>query len=105
MFSICYKRLARIIIKLLHFYGKLYLKFKTGLNKHTTILLLLPLLSRYVNTCEHVTTYSCEYITNEVIVTYDNNQNILTHYNQKGDLLPIRIPIHTLLSRVGEIKK
>ena len=72
MFSMCYKGLARIIVKLHHIYGKLYLKSKTGLNKHTTILLLLSLLSWYVNTYEH--------ITNEVIVTYDNNQDILTKY-------------------------
>ena len=78
MFSICYKGIARIILKLLHFYGRLYLKSKTELNKHTTILLLLPLLSWYVNTCEH--------ITNEVVVTYDNNQDILTRHNQERDL-------------------
>ena len=80
MFSMCYKGLARIILKLHHFYRKLYLKSKTGLNKHTTTLLLLSLLSWYVNTYEHITTYNCEHITNEVIVTYDNNQDILTKY-------------------------
>ena len=75
-----------------------------GLNKHTTIL-LLPVLSCYVNTCEHIATYTCEHITNEAIVTYDKNQDILTHHNQKGDLWAICTPIHTPPSRVDEIKK
>ena len=58
---------------LLHFYGKLFPKSRTGSSKHTTILLLLPLLSWYVNTCDHITTYNSEYITDKVIVTYDSN--------------------------------
>ena len=40
------------------FYGKLYLKFKTGLNRHTTILILLTLFLWYVNICEYITTYN-----------------------------------------------
>ena len=65
--------MAWIILELLHFYGQLYLKSKTGLNRHTTILILLSLLSWYVNTYEYIATRSCEYVTNEVIVTCDNN--------------------------------
>ena len=102
-FSICYKGLARIIIELLHFYGKLYLKSKTGLNRHTTILILLPLLSWYVNTCEYITTYNCEHVTNEVIIINDNNQDILAHHNQKRGLLTICIPIYISPSLVKEI--
>ena len=83
VFSICYKGLFRISLKLLHFYRKLCLKSQTGLNKHTTIVLLLPLLSWLVNTSEHIKTYNCEHITNEVIVTYKNSQYILTYHNQK----------------------
>ena len=105
MFAICYKGLTRIILKLLYFYGKLYLKSNTGLNKHTTILLLLPLPSWYVNTCQDIATYNCEHITNEMTVTYDNNQDILTHHNQKIDLWAICIQIYTSPWRVGEIKK
>ena len=40
-----------------------------------------------------------------MIVRYDNNQDILTHHNQKRDLWAICIPTHTSPSRVGEIKK
>ena len=47
------------------------------------MLILLPLLSWHVRTCEYITTYNYENITNEAIVIYDNNQDILTHYNQK----------------------
>ena len=39
-----------------------------------------------VNACEYLTTYNYENITNEVIVIYDNNQDILTNHNQKIDL-------------------
>ena len=105
MFSICYKGLSGIIFKLLHFFGKLCLKSRTGLNKHTTILLLLPLLSWLVNTSDYITTYNCEHITNEVIVTYNNNQYILTYHNQKRDLGAIFILIYTSPSCVAKIKK
>ena len=35
---------------------------------------------------EYITTRHCEYITNEVIVIRDYNQDFLTHHNQKRDL-------------------
>ena len=40
-----------------------------------------------------------------MIVTYDHNQDILTHHNQKRGLWAIRIPIYTSPSHVGEVKK
>ena len=40
-----------------------------------------------------------------MIVTYDHNQDILTHHNQKRGLWAICIPIYTSPSRVGEVKK
>ena len=57
-----------------------------------------------INNCEHITTYKCEHITNEVILTYDNNQDILTHHSQKRDLWTICIPVNTSPSLVGEWK-
>ena len=66
-----------IILELLHFYGELHLKSKTGLNRDTAIFIPLPLLSWYVDICEYITTYNCEHITNEVIVIYDSNEDIL----------------------------
>ena len=83
LFFICSKGLTTIILKLLHFYGKLNLESKTALKKHTTILPLLPLPSWYVNICEYITTFNCEYIANKLIATYDNKQDILTHRRQK----------------------
>ena len=56
--SICYKGLAWLIFKLLHFHGKIFLKSKTGLNRHTAILIPLTLLLCYVNTCDCITTYN-----------------------------------------------
>ena len=95
--SIYYKELARRILKLLYFYGKLYLKSKTGLNRDTTILILLPLLLWYVDTCIQ------QHITDEVIVISDNNQDILTHHNQKRNLWTICILVYTPPSLVNEI--
>ena len=73
VFFICSKGLPRIILKLLHFYGKLHLESKTALKKHTIIRLLLLLLSCYVNHCEYITTYNWAY----------SKQDILTHHRQE----------------------
>ena len=61
-------------------------KIWNRIKKNTTILFLLPLLSRYLNTSEDITTYNCDHITKKVIMTYDNMQVILTHLGQKRDL-------------------
>ena len=37
------------------------------------------------------------------MVIYDNNQDILTHHNQKRDLLTICIPIYISSSLIEEI--
>ena len=80
-------------------------KIWNRIKKNTTILFLLPLLSRYLNTCEDITTYNCDHITKEVIMTYDNMQVILTHLGQKRYLSTISVSIYTLRSRIGEMKK
>ena len=67
LFSLnCSKGLPRIILKLIHFYGKLHVESKTALKKHTTILLLLLLLSCYVNHYGYKTAYNCEHIANKI---------------------------------------
>ena len=48
-----------------------------------------------------------KHITDEVIVTYDKNQDILTHPNQKRDLWTIYIPIYispSLVKETGSVK-
>ena len=52
---------------------------------------------------EYITTRHCEYITNEVIVIRDYNQDFLTHHNQKRDLWTICVPIYISPSLVKEI--
>ena len=95
--------IIKVHLLIVHFFGNLYLTFKIRLDRHTTILILLPLLWWYVNTCEFITTYNCELITNKVIAMYDNNQDILSHHNQIRDLWTICIPIYISPSYVKEM--
>ena len=53
---------------------------------------------------KYITTYNCEYITNEVIVIYDNNQDILTHYIQKWVSWTICIMSPSLVKRRPSVK-
>ena len=46
----------------------------------------MPLLSWYVDIAVYIAKYNYEHIPSEKIRTYDDNQDILTHYSQKRDL-------------------
>ena len=65
----------------------------------------MPLLSWYVDISVYIAKYNYEHIPSEKIRTYDDNQDILTHYSQKRDLWTICISIYTSPSLVGEMKK
>ena len=55
----------------------------------------MPLLSWYVDISVYIAKYNYEHIPSEKIRTYDDNQDILTHYSQKRDLWTICISIYT----------